>query len=145
MVEGVGRIRLTQDSIHRNRTIRAWKCLLLFTLDTLWIQRKWDTCLRLGGTFCSHANGNGICKICFYVITSFILLLGMRFFSDTGSYAFSGQGRIWNQQHVISDVFVTKERRVSLLECEILQYGKLNITFRQVESAERMPIVRVRP
>jgi hypothetical protein len=43
------------------------------------------------------------------------MLLAIRVFSDIGIYAFSGPGRNFTQQDVISKVFVTKERRVSFM------------------------------
>jgi hypothetical protein len=57
-------------------------------------------------------NGNGICKIRFYVIIPAIMLSAIRVFSNTGTYAFRGQGKNSPQKDVISNVFVTQERRV---------------------------------
>jgi hypothetical protein len=57
-------------------------------------------------------------------------------FSDTGTYAFPGQGRNRTQQDVISNAFVTKESRVCFtLNMKFSERClKMNITSRQVES-----------
>jgi hypothetical protein len=94
-------------NVPSSQTFRPYSYLLLFMIDTVWFPRKWKTCQKLLGTFCSHTNVNDIRKMVFYVIMFSIMLLTTRVFSDTGTKAFSGQGRNWTQQDTISKLSVT--------------------------------------